>query len=442
VTGHSEPRRPAGTLPERSELGRQERSEAPRSAHGDWAACADRRDPVARLEEQDAARLPELLPIRYGRMLASPLAFFRGAPGVMAADLAPEVRTGLDVQLCGDAQLANFGVLATPDGRPVLALEEFEETLPGPFEWDLKRLVASFAVAGRERGLPHKQRSGLTLSAAAEYRHAMRELATLPALEVWYARRDAGDLEGVAGAALTAVLDGEPRIVADPPAMTRIEDLVAAAGLGRVHELARGMLAGYAGTLAAEHRRLLERFRYADAAREVAGVAGVGTRTWILLLVGSDGAHPLLLRFKEAGPSVLEPFLGPSGFDNHGHRVVEGRRLMQATGDLLLGWVRAAGPDGAERDYAVHRLRDRARAAGPVRPDAMLRYAKTCGWTLAQAHARSGDPAAIAGYLGSGDVFDRAMAAFAERYADQNERDHAALRDAVTCGRITAETGV
>jgi uncharacterized protein (DUF2252 family) len=462
---------PHPTPAERAATGRTARADVPRSAHADWAPAAGRRDPVALLEEQAASRVPELVPVRYGRMLVSPFTFYRGAAYIMAADLAPGPRTGLHAQLCGDAHLSNFGAFAAPDRRLVFSINDFDETLPGPFEWDLKRLVASFAVAGRDRGFDDKQRRAINLTVTRGYREAMAHFAEMRSLDVWYARLDMDEVNArfrklatpkqirrfdanvakaqskdslKAFAKLTRIVDGEPRILSDPPLIAPVEDLVDAKDHARINDRAREIVRDYRATLTEDRRRLVERFRYVHAARKVVGVGSVGTRAWIMLLLGRDGDDPLLLQFKEAQPSVLEPFLGASGFDNHGQRIVEGQRLVQSASDIMLGWLRTTGLDGAERDFYVRQLWDAKGSAlvDVMKPSAMDMYAQLCSWTLARAHARSGDAIAIASYLGSGDAFDRALASFAERYADQNERDYAALRDAVASGRVAAETGV
>jgi uncharacterized protein (DUF2252 family) len=459
---------PHPTVAERAATGRAARADVPRSVHADWAPASDRADPVALLEEQAASRVPELVPLRYGRMLVSPFTFFRGAAYLMAADLADWPRTELHAQLCGDAHLSNFGAFAAPDRRLVFSVNDFDETLPGPFEWDLKRLIASFAVAGRDRGFDAKQRKPILLTVARSYRTAMREFAAMRTMDVWYARLDVDDLRhryaaSASGkevrrfeanvakaqsktsmkalAKLTQLQDGEPRFVSDPPLITPVEELYGNGDGAAVQALAREIVRAYRQTLPDDRRRLIERFRYVHAARKVVGVGSVGTRAWIMLLLGRDGDDPLFLQIKEAQRSVLEPFLGASRFRHHGQRVVEGQRLMQSASDILLGWIRAPAPDGVERDFYVRQLWDAKGSARVdlMRPATMRIYAEVCGWTLARAHARSGDAVTIAGYLGASERFDGAMAAFAEAYADQNERDHRALADAVASGRVVAE---
>jgi uncharacterized protein (DUF2252 family) len=459
---------------ERAARGNAARKLVPRSVHGEWTPDPSRVDPIELLEEQARTRVPELNPIRYGRMLVSPFTFFRGAAAVMAADLADQPRTGLRVQLCGDAHLSNFGTYAGPDRRLVFSVNDFDETLPGAFEWDVKRLVASFEVAGRDRGFGRKQRRAVNLAAARSYRQGVRALAEMPALELWYTHLDR-DLEKIvkswatevsraavktferdiakarardslrAFAKLTEVVDGEPRIVADPPLIVPIEELVGEADSAQVDTAVHAIVSYYRSTLPRDRRRLLERYRYVHAARKVVGVGSVGTLAWIVLMLGRDGSDPLFLQMKEAQRSVLEPHLGRSEFVNHGRRVVEGQRLMQATSDIMLGWIRTTQwVDGVDRDFYVRQLWD-GKGSAPIDvmgPASLTRYAQLCGWALARAHARSGDPIAVGSYLGGGDSFDRAMESFAARYADQNELDYEALKEAARAGRIEAQPGL
>ena len=455
---------------ERAARGKAARAEVPRSSHSEWEPLPHRPDPVELLEEQAQTRVPELVPIRYGRMLVSPFTFYRGAAYLMASDLAGGPRTGLHAQLCGDAHLSNFGVFAAPDRRLVFAINDFDETLPGPFEWDVKRLVASFAVAGRDRGFDKKTRAKINTAVVRSYREEIRKFGTLGNLDLWYARLDVEDLVRRFGARanaeqrkrmeknlaktrgkdnlkafakLTHVVDGEPQIVDDPPLLVRLEEF-SGDRAGEAHEVMRGLIRQYRRTLSGDRRRLLERFRYVDAARKVVGVGSVGARAWVVLMLGRDNGDPLFLQAKEAQASVLEPFLGKSDFANHGQRVVEGQRLMQAASDIMLGWLHTVGLDGLERDFYIRQLWDAKGSAilEAMAPSGMEAYAELCGWTLAKAHARSGDAVAIGSYLGSGDVFDRSMATFAEAYADQNERDYEALKQAVESGRVKAETGL
>jgi uncharacterized protein (DUF2252 family) len=375
------------------------------------------------------------------------------------------------VQLCGDAHLSNFGAFAAPDRRLIFGVNDFDESLPGPFEWDVKRLAASFAVAGRERGFDAKQRAAVNAAVGRSYRAAMRDFAQMRALDVWYARAEVEVLakrwaaqasakqlkrldRNVAKARtkdsmrafdrLTHVVDGEPRIISDPPLIVPIEELVSREQYAVLDATIRTVIRSYRRTLTRDRRHLLERFRYVHAARKVVGVGSVGTRAWIVLMLGNDNGDPLFLQFKEAQESVLEPYLGNSEHTNHGQRVVEGQRLMQSASDIMLGWFRTDGIDGVRRDFYIRQLWDGKGSAivEAMNPSAMSAYAQICGWTLARAHARSGDAAVIASYLGSSDSFDRAMARFAETYADQNEADYAALRHAVDSGRISAETGL
>ncbi len=459
------------SVSERVAAGRAARAAVPRRSHAKWEPPADRRDPVELLEEQAASRVPDLVPLRYGRMLVSPFTFYRGAAYLMAADLATMPNTGLRTQLCGDAHLSNFGAYAAPDRRLVFDVNDFDETLPGPFEWDVKRLVASFAVAGRSRGFDASDREDINRTVARSYREAMGEYAEMGELDVWYSRIDLDDLFSNiapllndkertraernldktrhkdnlrAFAKLTRVVDGEAQIVNDPPVIIRVRDMLEDHQQTQLDELAASMVRSYEATLVGDRRRLLQRFRSVDAARKVVGVGSVGTRAWILLLLGRDGEDPLFLQFKEAEASVLEPFVSGSEFDTHGQRVVEGQRLMQGASDIMLGWLRVTGFDGVARDYYVRQLWDNKGSADVDSMSAKLMrgYGELCGHTLARAHARAGDRIAISAYLGRGDAFERAMATFAEAYADQNERDYALMTAAVESGRIEALTGV
>ena len=456
------------TLAERAARGKAARADVPRSSHAEWEPSPVRFDPIELLETQAESRVDELVPIRYGRMLVSPFTFYRGAAYLMAADLSGMPRTGLHAQLCGDAHLSNFGAYAAPDRRLVFDTNDFDETLPGPFEWDLKRLVASFAVAGRSREFDEKLRRGINLTVSRAYREAMAEFATMRTLDVWYSRIDLDTFQErweaqlspkvikryernvakarskdsmAAFAKLTQEVDGEPRFVGDPPLIVPFRDLVSEED---AFERTRQIIRSYRRTLQDDRRHLLERFRFVDAARKVVGVGSVGTRAWIVLFVGRDKADPLILQFKEAQPSVLEPFLGKSRFANHGQRVVEGQRMMQAASDMMLGWIHTEGLDGVERDFYVRQLWDSKGSAlvDVMEPETMNIYAQVCGRTLARAHARSGDPVAIASYLGTSDPFDRALASFAETYADQNERDYDAFKAAADAGRIDVRAGL
>ncbi len=460
------------SVQERAARGKAVRSETPRSSHGRWEPSTNRPDPIALLEEQAATRVPELVPIRYGRMMVSPFTFYRGAALIMAADLAATPRSGLTTQICGDAHLSNFGVFASPERQLMFDINDFDETLPGPWEWDVKRLAASFEIAGRERGFAPAERRGIVTAAVAEYRARMRQAAAARNLDVWYAhievgkvlkalRRDATSEQRARAKAniakartrdsmqafskLTHEVDGQRRIISDPPLITPIEDVAAGAGDQRnVEEELRDLIRSYRRTLQTDRRVLLEEFEYVHAARKVVGVGSVGTRAWIVLLQGRDGQDPLFLQAKEAQESVLERFVGKSQFRNCGQRVVAGQRLMQAASDIFLGWQRATGVDGQVRDFYLRQLRDWKGSANvdTMPPTTMSLYARLCGATLARAHARSGDRIAIASYLGGSDAFDWAIDDFSTAYADQNERDYQALVDAVGSGRLVAQRGL
>jgi uncharacterized protein (DUF2252 family) len=462
---------------ERVARGKAARREAPRSRHGIWAPEANRLDPIALLEEQAKTRVPELVPIRHGRMLVSPFAFYRGAALVMAADLAATPRSRLTVQLCGDAHLSNFGVFGSPERQMMFDINDFDETLPGPWEWDVKRLAASFEIAGRELGFAPADRYAIVLAGVREYREWMRRAARMCTLETWYAHEKIRDIldwirtevsekrlckkEGRKAAPdvakartrdstrafskLTAEINGEPRIVGDPPLIVPIEDLVLPGTTREETERSMGqLLRSYQRTLAHHEHHPVEEFRYVHMARKVVGVGSVGTRSWILLLVGRDDRDPLILQTKEAQASVLERFLGQSQYANHGQRVVVGQRLMQAASDIFLGWKQQVDSDGQLRHYYVRQLHDWKGSAELeiMRVPGATLYARMCARALARAHARSGDRIAIASYLGKSDVFDRALADFSVRYADQNERDYDALVEAVSSGRLTAQTGL
>jgi uncharacterized protein (DUF2252 family) len=457
---------------ERVLLGKSARATVPREAIAEFEASASRTDPVALLEEQALSRVPELVPIRYGRMLASPFAFFRGAALVMAGDLAQTPTSGLRVQACGDAHLSNFGVFASPDRNLVFDVNDFDETLPGPWEWDVKRLTASLAVAGRQRGLTTKQRMAVLLATAAGYRTEMATLAGMRTLDIWYRRTDIrqvlAELKGAgrtverkrtkaalakartkdslqAFSKLTHEVDGEPRIVSDPPLIVPLRDLTSDIPAQQVTETLHSLLVKYRRSLESDRRHLLEQFRLVDVARKVVGVGSVGTRCWIALLLGRDDVDPLFLQVKEAQESVLERFVGKGAYTHQGERVVAGQRLTQAASDIFLGWVGGVSPiDGQARDFYFRQLRDWKGSADPeaMTPQGLTDYGRVCGSTLATGHARSGDRIAIAAYLGKSVAFDRALATFAERYADQNERDYERLQAAVDEGRVTAKIGL
>jgi uncharacterized protein (DUF2252 family) len=465
TTGPETAEDPGSTREERVARGKAARSAVPRTSHAEFARDPERPGPLALLARQDVTRDADLVPLRYGRMAASPLAYFRGAALPMNSDLAGTPRTGLVAQVCGDAHLKNFGLFASPERRLVFDINDFDETLPGPWEWDVKRLAASLEIAGRDNGFPAKDRRNVVLAAVAEYRHAMRAFAARPALEVWYAladdeavrailsRRPGGKLAGAAVKArtkdnpgslrrYTEVVDGTRRIAADPPLVVRAADLDYGPDSGALPAQLTGVLREYRNSLEPERRVLLDRYRLVDFARKVVGVGSVGTRCWMILLLGDDDRDPLFLQAKEANPSVLEEFAGPSRYGNAGRRVVVGQRMMQTVSDIFLGWVRAEGFGDRTRDFYVRQLRDWKGSAdvGSMRPPVLLSYGRICAWTLAKAHARTGDGIAIGAYLGSGAAFEQAIQEFASTYADQNEKDHAALCAAIKERRVSVET--
>ncbi len=458
------------TPAESAARGKTARAEVPRASHAMFDPPPDRPDPIGLLEEQGKSRVPELVPIRYGRMMVSPFTFFRGAALPMASDLAATPVSGLAVQACGDAHLSNFGLFGSAERRLVFDVNDFDETLPGPWEWDVKRLAASLEVAARGNGFAGKQRREIVAAAVARYRQAMRSFAGMTNLRsgtriwTWTQMRAEFDAQlrpqqrkvvdkGLAKARtrdsmeevakLCHVVDGQPRIIADPPLLVPIEDLIPEqTDRAALEEQFIGLISKYRRTLETDRRFLLDQFRFADMARKVVGVGSVGTRCWIVLMLGRDDADPLFLQVKEAEASVLSRFVGASKYANQGQRVVAGQRLMQASSDIFLGWQRVeAGLDGQQRDFYVRQLRDWKFSVDieTMVPRGMRMYGEWCGWTLARAHARSGDRIAIAAYLGGSDVFDRAITEFAAAYADQNERDHKSLVAAVASGRIAAE---
>jgi len=451
---------------ERAAAGRAARQAASRAAHAEWTPAPGREDPVAIVERQEETRIAELVPIRHARMLRSPFAFFRGAAAIMAADLAGRPSPGLTVQLCGDAHLGNFGTFAGPDRRLVFDLNDFDETLAGPFEWDVARLATSVEVAGRDRAFAAAVRRRATRATVRSYREAMRRLAGLGTLEVWYARDDVDELladyrrrSSAAEAQelerrlaktrakdslralskLTERVDGTRRFVHDPPLLVPLSELLPEGELEGMEKQLRAFLRGYRASISASQRVLLDRFSFTDMAHKVVGVGSVGTRAWVVLMLGRDESDPLVLQIKEAKRSVLEPHLGASPYRQHGRRVVEGQRLMQAASDVFLGWLSGDGRDGVRRDFYVRQLWDGKGSVDLERipADRFTTYGELCGAALARAHARSGDPVAIAAYLGRGDSFERAMHAFAVRYADQNDEDFTALEAAADAGRIT-----
>jgi uncharacterized protein (DUF2252 family) len=450
--------------------GKDARAVAPLESHAEFQPDGSR-DPVGLLLGQAKSRVPELVPVRHGRMLVSPFTFYRGAALPMAADLAGTPASGLRVQLCGDAHLSNFGAFASPERRLVFDVNDFDETLPGPFEWDVKRLAASLAVAGRDNGFPAKARRKIVLAAAESYQEAMRGFAAQPLLDVWYAHLDIeqaiGELqsqvkakrfkaaEGLLAKAhtrdstqalgkLTTVADGRRRIISDPPMIVPIEEVFAEVQADEIYKQIRTVLGKYRRTLQSDRRHLLEQFTLVQLARKVVGVGSVGTRAWVLLMDSGDGVEPLFLQAKEAQPSVLAAYCGRSQYANQGERVVAGQHLMQAHSDIFLGWTRSRGPDEVDRDFYVRQLRD-WKFSAPIEqmiPSGMTFYARLCGWTLARAHARSGDRVALAAYLGGSAKFGHAIVGFAETYADQNERDHAAFQAAVKDGTAQATTEI
>ena len=460
------------SVAERVARGKAARAEVPRSRHAVFEPSPDRVDPVKLLERQAETRVPELVPIRYGRMLVSPFTFYRGAAMIMAQDLGPTPRSGLNVQCCGDAHLSNFGVFASPERRLVFDVNDFDETLPGPWEWDVKRLAASMLIAARDNGYRTKDEERIVLDTVGRYRVAMLQFAGMNNLDVWYSRLEIETVlqelapqfkqkmvkqteKNIAKARtkdsmtafskLTEVVDGKPRIVDQSPLIVPARELATGDEFERLFGTLQQVLRGYRETLEFDRRVLLEEFELTDLAHKVVGVGSVGTRAWIGLYLGRDGRDPLFLQVKEADASVLEEFLGPSEFSNHGERVVTGQRLMQATSDIFLGWLHVdSGLDGKPRDFYGRQLKDWKGSAEieQMVPKGMATYGTLCGWTLARAHARSGDRIAIAAYLGKGDGFDRAILEFSKAYAEQNERDYQQLAAAVKSGRITAQTGL
>jgi uncharacterized protein (DUF2252 family) len=479
------------SLDERLDQGRTARDRTPPSSHAGWSPAADRPDPVGLLEDQDRTREPDLVPVRHGRMMVSPFTFYRGAARIMAADLAGTPVAGLGVQLCGDAHLSNFGVFASPERRLLFDLNDFDETLPGPFEWDVKRMAASFMIAARNNGFSKADARAATQASVMAYREAMADFARMPTMEIWYAHLDEDELrtairstvaatkkevkgkkgkkdEGVdklakraekraektadkahtrdslqALSKLGELVDGQYRIVSQPPVIVPARDLAATYGLSpdEVVPAIQDQFRQYRATLQPDRRHLLERFEIVDAARKVVGVGSVGTRAFIVLLQGRDATDPLFLQIKEATASVLEAYLPKSRYGQHGARVVHGQRMMQAASDIYLGWTK--GID-VNRHFYWRQLRD---MKGSILVEEMIPlgltfYAGICGWTMARAHARSGDPVAIAAYLGASDAFDKSITDFSQRYADQNEQDYEDFVKAVQSGRLQAVEGV
>jgi uncharacterized protein (DUF2252 family) len=471
---------PHPSVDDRRARGKEARNRTPPSNHAGWVPATDRPDPVALLDDQNRTREPDLVPVRHGRMLVSPFTFYRGTAKIMASDLDGTPTAGLQVQLCGDAHLSNFGVFASPERRLLFDLNDFDETLPGPFEYDVKRLAASFTIAGRNNGFTKADTKAATLAAVTAYREAMASFAAMGTLEIWYAHLDEDELlQGIRSAAaasktnkgakkgakaarraekavakahtrhslqalskLGELVDGQYRIVSQPPIVVPARELEATYGLSgeEIERVIREQFRAYRATLRDDQRQLLERFQFVDLARKVVGVGSVGTRAFIVLLQGRDQQDPLFLQVKEATASVLENHLPKSRYKHHGERVVRGQRMMQAASDIFLGWTK--GMD-VTRHYYWRQLRDMKGSAEveAMAPLGLKFYAGICGWTLARAHARSGDPIAIAEYLGDDDQFDRSITDFAKRYADQNERDYQAFTSAVRSGRLEALEG-
>jgi uncharacterized protein (DUF2252 family) len=454
------PLKPSGPMPSRDEryaAGKALRDRVSRKEHGQWSAAHDRRNPVSMVVESGNGRIPELIPIRNGRMMVSPFTFYRGTANIMAADLASTPATGIRAQLCGDSHLLNFGGFATPERRLVLDINDFDETLPGPWEWDLKRLAASFTMAARSNGFSKADQRDAAQTCAESYREHIGKYADMPTLDVWYAALDVTKVMSSAtdkaarvrlrkrikkekartvteheSPSMAEKKNGKYVIKDNPPLIYHPQLLDLAADWDNIQQA----FARYRDTLDDERKVLLDGYHLVDVALKVVGVGSVGTVCAIGLMMAAPD-DVLFLQIKQAGPSVLEPYAGKSVYDNHGERVVAGQRLMQSASDIFLGWT-----FGKERrHFYIRQLRDmKMKALVEVfNPTTMLDYAMLCGWTLARAHAKSGDPAMIAGYLGKSDVFDRAIASFSEQYADQAERDHAAFMQAIRQGRIQAE---
>ena len=460
---------PHATTEERASRGKANRRETPRRSQAFWEPWPNRPDPVALLEEQATTRWDELIPIRHGRMLASPFAFFRGAAYIMASDLATTPRTGMKVQACGDAHLVNFGVFSAPDRSLVFDINDFDETLPGPWEWDVKRLAASFEVAMRDRGMEPAARRDVIVRVVRKYRESVAEFAEMRNIDVWYARLGSetvlealnADKLGQSRAAkvfakaqaknslraldkLTVSVDGQPRIISRPPLIVPAAELLQGEQLENFNATIHEFLRNYALSLPDDRRRLLEEYEFRQIARKVVGVGSVGLRSWIVLTTGRDNNDPMFLQLKQAEASVFERFVGRSRYRNHGRRVVEGQRLTQAASDTMLGWYKVLAFDGKVHDFYVRQLWDgKASVDVAAMPVSLFgAYADVCGWVLARGHAKTGDRIALAAYLGVSDVFDNAIADFAVAYADQNERDFEAMQAAHTSGRIQAEMDV
>jgi uncharacterized protein (DUF2252 family) len=460
------------TAAERAAHGKALRKKVPLDSHGEWSPRKKKRgDPVAILERQAAERTPDLVPIRYGRMSTSAFAFFRGGAALMAADLARIPSIGLQAQLCGDAHLMNFGLFETPERALIFGINDFDETLPGPFEWDVKRLATSMEIAGRDLGLSRSDRSEAVLATLRAYREGMAEFAEMRDLEVWYARLPAAELQAKLRASagqkegkeverkvhkslkrdhlrafdrLLREDGGVTRFVSEPPLLEPAEELLNKEQRGRYVEVVRSFLKQYRAGLAPHIRALMERYKFVQMARKVSGIGSVGLRTWVVLFMGRDTEDPLLLQLKEATHSVLEPYTAPRPYDCQGHRVVDGQRFMQVATDPLLGWYHLRAFDGKVHDYYVRQLWDGKVSFDLDRlsPAGLRAYGEACGWTLARGHARSGDRVAMAGYLGNKDTFDKAVAEFAATYAEVNDDDHHRLVTAIKKGRVKAQMDV
>lgn len=456
----------AGGVEERVALGRAARQRAPLEDHARFER-SDAVDPVAILESQEASRIPELVLIRHAKMLRSPFSFYRGSAAIMAADLATTARSGLPAQVCGDAHLSNFGLFLAADRRILFDVNDFDETTTGPWEWDVKRLVTSIVVAGRDIGLKDKEVTRSAIQAGNAYRETMRDFAGRSNLAVWYARADEADWLAHSGSPLTSgrrsrtagavakaatrdslqtskklthLVGGQRRLISDPPLLVPVEELTHGLAEQEILTGLTEMLDGYSRSLQPDRRTLLDQFRVVHLARKVVGVGSVGTRAFVVLLVGRDDDDLLLLQAKEAQASVLAPYVPRLRYANQGDRVVRGQHLMQSTSDIFLGARRVVGPDGTQRDFYVRQLRDHKGSAviEKMTPAGLTAYGRLCAWTLARAHARSGDRVAIAAYLGSSKKFERAVAEFALGYADQTVADHRALAAAVATGRLEA----
>ncbi len=459
------------SVQEREAKGRAARSRVPRSAHAHWSPELRQHDPLELLAEQAKTRVSDLIPIRHGRMAATPFGYYRGAAYPMAADLSSAPRTGLVVQLCGDAHLSNFGGFASPERDEVFDVNDFDETHVGPFEWDIKRLAASLDVASRSKGFDSRVGRSIVAKSVRSYRETIREFASMRYLDIWYSRLDVTgiiarwgteartDLKMAfqktvakaqtkdrlkAAAKLTREVDGKMRFISDPPLIVPLEELFGEPDAQQIEVATDKTLHSYRHSLTEDRRRLLSGHRLVDVARKVVGVGSVGTRAWVALMLGRGNDDPLILQIKEAEASVLERFLGNSAYTNHGQRVVEGQRIMQATGDIFLGWAQVAEVDGVMRDYYIRQLWDWKVSADvdSMSPELLAIYGQMCGWTLARAHARSGDAIAIGSYLGASDSFDRAVTEFASAYADQNANDHQALVAAIAEGSVASKPGV